>query len=138
MSKEIPMSFFMQMEYLRGKHMWQYGVSWSVQRWRDNAIRFSSFFRHGGSKGDGAKALAEVCDAADIYQLEISLFTEFDPLVAYYGRLGFKVDPHYSHPKYWEMVRKPDKPKYIIQTRPETAWDGFNAAVARHGKNLQA
>lgn len=111
MSRGIPIYVHCAFAYLQGIHHEKYGVAWHTQSAGDDTIRFSSFHRFNGEKGNGAKALKEVCDLADTYGVKVTLYTEFPKLVPFYEKFGFVKDTKRSSSHNTEFFRNPS-PKH--------------------------
>jgi hypothetical protein len=70
------------------RHIRDLGVTWTM-----TAGYFASFGRHPTCrKGNGAKALHEICDLADQLGLDIFLDTRPEKLIKYYEKFGFKYE----------------------------------------------
>jgi hypothetical protein len=76
------------------RHYEELGVCWHMERQRTASWYFSSFSNRFGEKGNGAKALRELCEYADAVGISIELFAQHrsgqrEKLVQYYESFGF-------------------------------------------------
>lgn len=81
----------------RGVHYAKYGVEYTLNDHGDY-LYFGSFGRldrhlpksEQYTKGNGRKALAELCKLADFHDQAIELYTQYPELYEYYESFGFK------------------------------------------------
>lgn len=103
---------------MQKRHWEELGVQWRLnQEGNTEFFHFHSFGRRvgrdwegdsvaGPTKGNGRKALAEVCKMADRRKMPLILWTNVAKLVAYYKSFGF-VEAHDadSGPGMWTFIR---------------------------------
>lgn len=88
-------------QWLCGYHNGKLGIEYRIQDHGDY-IYFGSFCRADRylpkekqtTKGNGRKALKELCEVADVYGQAIELYTVFPQLYAYYEEFGFVCTEH--------------------------------------------
>lgn len=87
-----------QFRALREEHVSKLGVDWHMSHYfSENNWYFSCFCRrdyysearNGPTKGNGAKALREVCELADKLGVTLQLDTVYEKLYGYYESFGF-------------------------------------------------
>jgi len=128
---EMRQDIYAQFRALAQRHRTELSVNWGVGP-MFGPFTVHSFYRndlYGGAaanvKGNGAKALAEVCWLADQLQITLTLGTSQRPLIPYFEQFGF----HVTQPM------KPEGDDVAIMKRPVQPRHHYGKSRARPAVN---
>ena len=106
MSRNIPNFYKEYFLILLGRHIEKFKVSWDIANHGD-CLHITCFGRFDGQKGDGAKAMQQICELADAYRIKLTLTADNKKLVDWYTQFGFEGKREDFSPMTREEAKKP-------------------------------